>query len=69
MALLTVRTELALTASVFHRLAANFCFCACLLHVTRHSTLACARGIVILSAEFGGKQSHEIGPSKLTEHN
>ena len=47
MALLTVSKESALTeagnsvlmASVFHRLAANFGFCACVLHVTRHSTL------------------------------
>ena len=48
MALLTVITESALmeagnyvlTASVFHGLAANFDFCACVLHVTyRHSTL------------------------------
>ena len=47
MALLTVSTESALTeagnsvltASVFHGLAANFGFCACVLHVTRHSTL------------------------------
>ena len=28
-----------LTASVFHGLAANFGFCACVLHVSRHSTL------------------------------
>ena len=66
MALLTVSTELALmeagnsvlTASVFYRLA-------CVLGVTRHSlltrlvqrnwALACKRGIVIVSAEFGGK--------------
>ena len=42
MALLTLSTESALTeaqnyvltASVFHGLAANFCFCACVLHVT-----------------------------------
>ena len=47
MALLTVSTELAITevgnsvlmARVFHQLAANFGFCACVLHVTRHSTL------------------------------
>ena len=47
MALLTVKTKLALTeagnsvltASVFHGLAANFCFCPCVLHVTRHSML------------------------------
>ena len=47
MALLTVSTEFALTeagnsmltASVFHGLAANFGFCACVLHVTKHSTL------------------------------
>ena len=47
MALLTVSKESALaeagnsvyTASVFHGLAANFGFCACLLHVSRHSTL------------------------------
>ena len=47
MALLTVSIELALTeagnfvltASVFHGLAANFVFCVCVLHVTRHFTL------------------------------
>ena len=47
MALLTVSTESALTeagyfvltGSVFHRLVANFGFCACVLHVTWHSTL------------------------------
>ena len=47
MALLTVSTESALTeagnsvltASVFHGLAANLGFCACVLHVTRHSML------------------------------
>ena len=61
-----------LTASVFHWLAAIFGFCACVLNVTRHSTLtrlaqkfganARKRGIVIVSAELGGKQSHEIEP-------
>ena len=43
MALLTVSTESALTkagssvptARVFHRLAANFCFCVCVLSVPR----------------------------------
>ena len=47
MALRTVSTESALkeagnsvlTASVFHGLAANFGFCACVLNFTRHSTL------------------------------
>ena len=47
MALVTVSTESALseagnsvlTASVFHRLAANFGLCAGVLRVTRHSTL------------------------------
>ena len=47
MALLTVSTESALTeednsvltASVFHRLAANFGFCACVLQLIGHSTL------------------------------
>ena len=29
-----------LTVSVFHVLAANLGFCACVLHVTRHSTLS-----------------------------
>ena len=77
MALLTVSTESALmvagnyvlTASVVHRLAANFGFGACELGVTRHSTLtglaqkffACTskQGIMIVSTEFGGKQSQE----------
>ena len=76
MALLTVSTESALaeagnsvlTARVFHGLAANFGFCACILYVTRHSTLtrhsalARKRGMGVVSAEFDGKQSHEIGP-------
>ena len=62
MALLTVSKELALmeagnsvlTASIFHGLAGNFGFCACVLSVTRHSTLALARkwGIVIVIAEL-----------------
>ena len=47
MALLTVSTASALreagnsvlTASVFHGLAANLGFCACVLRATRHSTL------------------------------
>ena len=47
MALHTVSIESALTeagnsvlsASVFHRLAANFGFCVCILRVTRQSTL------------------------------
>ena len=75
MALLTVSTETALTkagnsvltASVFHGLAANLGFCMYVLHITRHSTLtrlalARKRKIVIVSAEFCGKQSHEVGP-------
>ena len=39
--------------------------------LTRHrnSALACKRGIVIVSAEFGGKQSHAIGPWSLTVTN
>ena len=55
MALLTVIKESSLTeagnswltASVFHRLASNFGFCACILHVTRHSTLT------MLAQKFG----------------
>ena len=43
----TVSTESALTeagnsvlvASVIYGLADNFCFCTCILHVTRHSKL------------------------------
>ena len=63
-----------LTASVFHGLAANLGFCACyftplgilrLQGWRRNSALARKRGIAILSAEFGSKQSHEIGPSYL----
>ena len=75
MALLTVNTELALTdagnsvltASMFHRLAPNFGFCTCVIHVTRHSMAfyslrlaqkfgACTYklGIMIVRAEFGG---------------
>ena len=83
MAMLSISTESALTeagnsvltVSVFHRLAANFGLCACILRVTRHYTLtrlaqksglARKPGIVIVSAEFGGKQSHETGPWSLT---
>ena len=76
MALLTISKELALTeagnsvlmSSVFHRLAGNFGFCVCVLHVTRHSTLSQLalvrkRRMVIVSAEFGGKQNHvKLGP-------
>lgn len=47
MALLTVSKEStltktgnsALTTSVFHKLAGNFCLCTCLLHATRQSSL------------------------------
>ena len=80
MALLTVSTESALTeagnsvltASVIHGFAANFGFCACVLHVIigilrlqgwcRNLALARKRGIANVSAEFGGKQSHKICP-------
>ena len=61
-----------LMASVFHGLAANFC--ACVLHTLlgilrlqgysaeiRRLHVRCKRGIVIVSAEFGAKQSH-VGP-------
>ena len=60
-----------LTPSVFHGLAGNFCLCMCLLHHTRHSrltklaqnlALALKRRMMIISTEFGGKQSREIGP-------
>ena len=63
-----------LRSSVFHELAGNFGFFACVLHVTRHSTLtqlaqklALARKwkIVIVSAEFNSSESHEIGPRCL----
>ena len=50
----------ACTARVFHGLAANFGFCVCVLRAPMHSRM------VIVSAEFGGKQSHEIGPSCFT---
>ena len=95
MALLTVRKESALTEAGNSVLMSSVCqgnfgFCACILHVTRHSRLtrlaqkfgatrhsvltdsaeiqrrnsALARKLrmEIVSAEFGGKQSHEIGP-------
>ena len=47
MALLTLSTESALMeagksvlkASVFHGLVASFGYCACILNITRHSTL------------------------------
>ena len=55
MALLTVSTKSTLTkagnsvrpASIFHGLAENICFCACLLNITRHSMLT------RLSQKFG----------------
>ena len=40
MALLTVSKESTLTSSIFHRLTENFGLFACILPVTRHSTLA-----------------------------
>ena len=68
---LTEAGNFVLMASTFHALAANFSFCACVLHVTRismltrlaqkFSTFAFKWGIIILSAEIGGKQSHENG--------
>ena len=71
MALLTISTESALreagnyvlTANVFHGLAADFCFCACILQVTGHFKLTrhVSEESWSASAEFGGKQSHEIG--------
>ena len=62
-----------LMSSVFHRLAVNFSLCAYLLHVSRHYVLTqllrnlllartCRWSIVIVSTEFCGKQSFEIGP-------
>ena len=59
MAVLTVSTELALTeawnfvltASVFYGLAAYFGLCACVLHVTRYSTLT------RLAQKFGASMS------------
>ena len=66
----------AFMSSVFHRLAGNSCLCTCVLHLTTHSMLAqvaqkfCAcraKRMVIISAEFGGKQSHEVGPCFPTE--
>ena len=89
MALLTVSKESALTgavnstvtSSLVHGLAWNFDLCACIRHITSHSSLtqlahqfgACTvsasiwrlhskRRVVIVSAEFGGKQSRDIGP-------
>ena len=64
-----------LTTSVFHGLATDFGFCACVLLVTRHSMLtrlaqkfdSCHQrgimivGIMIVNAEFSCQQSHEIG--------
>ena len=71
MALLTISTESALreagnyvlTANVFHGLAADFCFCACILQVTGHFKLTrhVSEESWSASAEFSGKQSHEIG--------
>ena len=64
-----------LTASVFHGLAANLASARAeakgyrTVHLKikakgyhRNLALACKRGIVIVRAEFGGKQSHEIEP-------
>ena len=47
-----------LTSSVFHGLEGNFG----LWHSTQNSALARKRRMLIVSAEFGGKQSHEIRP-------
>ncbi len=64
-----------LMSSVFHRFEVSrefFFLCACVLDVTRHSLLFTASTeirhlksrwrMVIVSAQFGGKQSHETGP-------
>ena len=72
-ALLTISKESALaeagnsvlTSSIFLGLAGKFGLCACVLHVTRYSTQIVLKfgkqRMVIVSAEFGGKQSHETG--------
>ena len=60
------------SASEIHGLAANFYFSACILNVTKAfyaykvNAEIRKRGIVIVSAEFAGKQSHEIGPRSET---
>ena len=64
-----------LASSVFHGLA-GILTCAraystllgilCLNSKCRKSMLAHKRRMVIISAEFGGKQSHDIGPSAVT---
>ena len=56
-----------LLVKLFHGLAGNLGLCACVLHVTMGLLIqlpqkfcACRR-MVIISAEFGGKKSHEVG--------
>ena len=55
----------------FHGLEVTFGSCACIFHLTRHSSLsqlarkfgvARKQRMMIVSAEFSGKQSQEIGP-------
>ena len=69
---LTKAGNFVLTASLVHGLAANLASArahSILLGILRlqgkrrNSALARKRGIVIVSAEFGYKQSHEIGSS------
>ena len=53
----------ALTSSVFHDLARNICLCILRLHsYSRNSTLDSKQRMLIISAEFSSKQSHEIWP-------
>ena len=68
---LTEAGNSALMPKVFHRLTWNSCLCTCLLYVTGHSFLTqlaqqlgtCTkRRMVIVSAELGSKQCHEVGP-------
>ncbi len=74
---LTEAENSVLTSTVFQGLAGNFGLCACVLHVTRHSSLtqiaqkfdACKIGgeWVTVSMDFGSSQSHEIGLIRLNE--
>ena len=68
-----------LTASVFHRYATHFGFRVCILNVTMHSALTrlsqkfwrlhVSGESSIVSAECSGKQSHEIGPCRVSWEN
>ena len=58
-----------LTSSVFHGLAGKLCFTPYYQAFFAYTAIAESQRMVILSAEFGGKQSHEFGPRSSEKAN